>query len=819
MPTSSTPFSTGRRSRTPPPPSSFLGTFNGYQVVGQQIGGDIPSYTDGAFTGTLRAYRASVNIYLPAAANGIRYASGTYTISLPDGKTALPLTEGASLVFVYRVLSPNFPLKSVIIYDGAAVPTTTPNQLVQGFYDAVGGPSGTGKSTTISSTPGSWHNNVAPVTLGQSSQYNAPLNATNAYSAVILSTPVNNSDNDAILDAWKSGPAVPDFHAGQPGYYDVKTSGWVGLPGAKHGQKDLFVQLDYMCAVVNADGSCDTTKENLFPSPDADGNDPLAMVQQAFLNSGVHLHLQIGNAVPEYTCVDDLTTTPATLCQFPNQAGVIGWKNSLEFSKLYPRNLSACINGGDCTTRFPYGQKDSYHYVLFGHSLAIPAWNSRYGTLTSIVSAGGITTIGTVDRGTGINACPSRITLSGVLGNPSLNGIYNTTGCADTKTITIATPGVPAYIYPNTRLPEPVIGLTSGTVTSISGYSDLGGADSAVTLGLWLTAPNQDMSKRANVLGGTLFHEIGHTLGLSHGGLYYDTPGSYVPTFEGNCKPNYQSVMNYLFQLDLVGPNQALAFSNQSLNTLNETSAGSIKQLTDAAGNPATFPTSAWYVPYTTGSPASPATRHCDGTPLIGDSAYRVDNPIAPITPPWSNGQDLNFIGTLQTQERGFNDLTNMDLRQVGATGGEFASLASLLYFGASTSPLNIAAGGTVALGSGGTIALGSGGNVTLGSGGNVTLGSGGTITLGSGGNVTLGSGGNVTLGSGGTVTAGSSGMVTVGAGGLIALGSGGTITLGSGGNITLGSGGNVTLGSGGNHRPWKRRNHYRPLERRNLLD
>ena len=63
------------------------------------------------------------------------------------------------------------------------------------------------------------------------------------------------------------------------------------------------------------------------------------------------------------------------------------------------------------------------------------------------------------------------------------------------------------------------------------------------------------MSKRANVIAGTLFHELGHTLGLSHGGLYYQGgTGSYVPTFDVNCKPNYQSSMNYLFQLDGVGP-------------------------------------------------------------------------------------------------------------------------------------------------------------------------------------------------------------------------------------------------------------------------
>jgi MBG domain (YGX type)/PASTA domain/Abnormal spindle-like microcephaly-assoc'd, ASPM-SPD-2-Hydin len=779
-----------------PTASGSSGTFDKYPITGQQIGIDLP-YTDGALSGTLRVYRADVNTYFAAQANGVRYASGTHTVSLPDGGGAvLPLTEGASLVVIYRVLSPNFPLKSVVIYDGSAIPTGSTTQAVQGFYDAVGGANGTGAVTNLFAAPGSgWNNSSSSVQLGQANQFTATLNPGNAYAAVIVSTPVNNSDHDGILDAWKAGPGAGDFHAGQPGYYDVKSGAWVSLPGAKQGEKDLFVQLDYMCGAVKPDGSC--SGENLFPSPDANGNDPLAMVQQAFANSGVQLHLQIGNAVPEDTCSD---SNQSQLCQFPNEPGVIGWKNSLEFSKLWPRNLASCASGGDCTARFPYGQKDSYHYVLFGHSLAIPAWNTRYGTLTSIQVSSGVTTIGTADRGTGINACPSRITISGVLGNPSLNGVYNTTGCSDSKTISVATPGVPNWSYPNNTLPEPVIGLTSGTVTSISGYSDLGGADSAVTLGLWLTAPNQEMSKRANVIAGTLFHEIGHTLGLSHGGLYYDTPNSYVPTFEANCKPNYQSSMNYLFQLDGVGPNQAVAYSNQTLVTLNESTP--VTQLTDSLGNAATFPTSAWYIPFTTGTLASPATRHCDGTPLNSDSAYRVDAPIAPINPSWSIGQDINFDGQLNTQMRGYNDTANIDLRQVGATGGEFASLANVLSFGSSAAPLNIGAGGNVTLGSGGTVALGSGGTVTLGSGGNVTLGSGGTITLGSGGNVTLGSGGNVTLGSGGTITPGSSGTVTLSIGGNVTLGSGGTITLGSGGNVTLGSGGNVTLGSGGTVTP-----------------
>ena len=57
--------------------------------------------------------------------------------------------------------------------------------------------------------------------------------------------------------------------------------------------------------------------------------------------------------------------------------------------------------------------------------------------------------------------------------------------------------------------------LASGVAGSASGVSDLGGADSLVSLGLW-GADGQTVP----VESGTFMHELGHTLGLTHGGLF-----------------------------------------------------------------------------------------------------------------------------------------------------------------------------------------------------------------------------------------------------------------------------------------------------------
>ena len=104
----------------------------------------------------------------------------------------------------------------------------------------------------------------------------------------------------------------------------------------------------------------------------------------------------------------------------------------------------------------------------------------------------------------------------------------------------------------------------NGSSTS-SGQAEIFGDDLIVSLQCYGTDVN---------VANTIMHEVGHNLGLRHGGDV-NTP---------NYKPNYNSIMNYRYQwpgvdtdCDVAG-NGVLAYSTGSRNTLNELS------LLEAAG-------------------------------------------------------------------------------------------------------------------------------------------------------------------------------------------------------------------------------------------
>ena len=88
-----------------------------------------------------------------------------------------------------------------------------------------------------------------------------------------------------------------------------------------------------------------------------------------------------------------------------------------------------------------------------------------------------------------------------------------------------------------------------------SGYSEIGGNDATINGGVLAGNTGSVLQ-----LGATKMHEIGHWINLNHGG--FD---------DINCKPNYLSVMNYLFQFDDNLDTRPLDFSRSRLADLDET--------------------------------------------------------------------------------------------------------------------------------------------------------------------------------------------------------------------------------------------------------
>jgi hypothetical protein len=73
-----------------------------------------------------------------------------------------------------------------------------------------------------------------------------------------------------------------------------------------------------------------------------------------------------------------------------------------------------------------------------------------------------------------------------------------------------------------------------------SGRAEIMGNDLMITMGNWYGAnPGPSSNYISNWQAATVMHELGHNLGLRHGGFE-----------DNNYKPNYFSVMNYLYQLN-----------------------------------------------------------------------------------------------------------------------------------------------------------------------------------------------------------------------------------------------------------------------------
>jgi hypothetical protein len=565
------------------------------------------------------------------------------------------------------------------------------------------------------------------------------------WGAVIVETRVKNRDNDEILDSWKT-TAPPGYcdaalNNGVCTVGNTSDPGWVALPGAQLGtagnpHPDIFVQLDYVCQNKKSGANACDTGYSFQPADDV-----VTAVTQAFADNyadgkvrhqPLNLHVVPGLAVQEQTCSD--ATNNNVLCTFPDQPGapqpgVIGWKwgYALVKNQLVDPNgdTSACTTSSppaNCMPRFQHGRKDSFHYALFGHALGNPKWgflsgltdSSRTAPPAGVVSQSGNTVTFYTTTGHGLvvssasaqqclsgttSGCPAngRVTISDATSNPKLNGTWlvTYTNCPTNPTLLVANdcsvsnPALGPYEFQvqigtsvstptsYTQKTDPNLGVTPGKAGTGSGISDIGGADTLVTLGNW---PAADVT--SNVIEGIFAHELGHGLGLTHGGLYYNnlssTPSTnlslndYTPTYEANCKPNFLSVMSYSFAVDLLD-NQFLDYAEEWLPSPTTT-------LDEFTGPSTPFTSNyyldtAWYAPTIQGDTHA-ASRHCDGSPILtsDDQPYMVrmfgPTSFSP-TPP----QDINFDGNYHGIFQGHSDWSptstspGVDLRQISAIG------------------------------------------------------------------------------------------------------------------------------------------------------
>ena len=699
-----------------------VAAFRGLKVVGTQIApaGTMACWSSGGGSGnqsgaqSLLVFRADVLRYLPYKKDAVTgrplgqrlvndsdlAAEGfaPHSVSVADsgaGGTQSPssgnqafLSEGASLVVVYRIAGA--PQKSVVIYDGGYTfssinPLMTQNIL--GFYEASAispAASPAAKMTHIvgdgdvnfkeqltvnGSVPAevpsdnafegalgfSWDNltldvsgmiaeGAASISTGVTPGNPASTDCL-SWAAIVFSTTVKDSDGDGLLDKWETtdgGAPIPaGFAPDGARLPDLKAM------GANAAVKDIFVEIDYMCSSVVA-GVCDTSGANHThrPLPGA-----LTKVTAAFAAKSIAIHFDVGEALPETSCGAIQTPT----CPFPAYPGTVSWKNGFQLIK----------NGGaGAPPRFDRNRKDIFHYALFAHALGLAKWRTNDRSLTSIVVAGGMATATTqVAHGLVAGAA---ITVLGAPAASGLTGAYTVSAVTDTTFTfpTTATPGA----YANWGL-----AVSNGIPRSNSGVSDVGGGDFLITLGLWDNSIGSEFMQAS-----TFFHELGHNLDLGHGGDIAD------PT---NCKTNYWSSMSYLFQVrGLLDPSGVpnIDYSDAARPTLNE---GALNESPSGLGASPLAYLPRWYAPLSSSFldnilNTTPASRHCDGTPILdGASFVRIDGISLTASPLDWNGdgntsgfglaQDLNFNGAVTPAAgpgfQGFNDWANVNLKQVGA--------------------------------------------------------------------------------------------------------------------------------------------------------
>ncbi len=782
---------------------------------------------------TVADFRADVLYLLPkrldsnAQWTGKYYANGPHDVTLPEvnGNKAVQ-AAGATLVIVYRTFST--PLKKVVIYDGA-VPQAegaTLTQRLRAFYKSVA--SNSGKLTYIAGTGGNnqteqvlFNGKIVSTTdpfpqtspssdrswgfptyagLSMSGSGGAPNDpfgetvttsvtasaspaACRNIAAVIFSTAVADVDGDGLPDG------IEDASKGLSDPPTVASPNGTPLPnlnkmGASSSHQDLFIEVNAMTAApmtmygAGAAAVTDSVGHNHMPTPDV-----LKMVGDVYAAHGIATHFDVGDLTayqslgPAYTCNTSLhpecdasaylvpsayarggeqilekacnAANTNVNCEFPAYPGTVGWKIGLQ---LY-RDAPVADNGGEISVaqaqatwksgqhrrRFDPIRADYFHYILYAHARGKPKSGSP--CLDTTGAPASYDTNGTCASG------------SGLTDNPD-------------------------YHVP----------------LSVSGVADLPGGNVLITLGLW-----ENFVGTAFVQASTTLHELGHNLNLWHGGvpaIWGDQAAGTATYIEPNCKPNYLSSMNYLFQVHGLFDDAGklhLDYSGGEQGPLDE------RFLADLPFTPPPAYVPAWFAP--ADSPlaltlaVSPASRFCNGaafgtTPPSPKARVTGASTTAPID--WNGDliansatqQNVNFDGTtdgvsvITTELKPFNDWSHIRLDQISSGRNE----------------VKYSDGDFLDVGSGDFLDVGSGDFLDIGSGDFLDFGSGDFIDVGSGDFLDFGSGDFLDVGSGDFLDIGSGDFMDIGSGDFLDVGSGDFLDVGSGDFMDIGSGSSQEL-------------------------
>jgi hypothetical protein len=369
---------------------------------------------------TLRVYRADVLRFLARDGTTNKQIPSLQVWLSDSGKHGnnAPLTEGVSLIVGYR--HPALPYKGIVILDGAAtlnnrvdsltftfnqfyqashIPTgskvsffavgngqpnfpetlsfgTNPNHLTQltafgenpfigsagpAGYDPAGGHYWDNLTYDVSKLVSSGATSVTAKLGHDKGSFDCV-----SVGGVAVSIPVADKDGDGLLDTWEEN-----------GFKNLSTGDVVvplHLMGANPNLPDLFVEIDHM---VDGEHS------------EKPGRAALDLAGDAFLRAGIRAHFDIGGCpagdsgcssdpyiikngqveggdviderAPSFYC-----TSYSPECLFPGQPGLIFWKQGL----AHIMQLSV---PGKHKVYFNPNRGFLFHYVVFGHALAMKA--------------------------------------------------------------------------------------------------------------------------------------------------------------------------------------------------------------------------------------------------------------------------------------------------------------------------------------------------------------------------------------------------------------------------------------------------------------